>query len=264
MAVARDGEAHSRDAAEVARLLIEVGRRTALRGGNPFRAKAYYRAAESLLALPASLGDVIEAGELQRIPGVGPTIADIIQSIAATGTHPLLEKMRRETPPGLANIMALPGMRPERAGKLYRELGISSLSQLERVARAGELARVKGFGPAFQRKVLHGIDIHKEAAGRRHMHRAAALLQSAAAHLQRIHSGIDIKLAGDLRRGCELVGELSLVATLEIIKAHRLPKGMGTSGFISPTDAMQARHCYGRRVPSVICPCCESEHPSSA
>ena len=67
MAVARDGEAGSRDAAEVARLLIEVGRRTALRDGNPFRAEAYYRAAESLLALPASLGDVIAASELPCI-----------------------------------------------------------------------------------------------------------------------------------------------------------------------------------------------------
>jgi DNA polymerase/3'-5' exonuclease PolX len=65
--------------AEVARLLDELGRRSALRRGNPYRAKAYRRAAESLLALPTPLHEVIEAGELRQIPGVGNAIADIIR-----------------------------------------------------------------------------------------------------------------------------------------------------------------------------------------
>jgi DNA polymerase (family X) len=208
-------------ASEVARLLTEIGRRTALRGGNPFRAKAYLRAAESLLALPAPLDEVISSGELQTIPGVGGAIADIIEKLSTTGTHPSLERMRRETPEGLMDIMALPGMRPERAAKLYDKLGVTSIADLEKVAKEGKLAATKGFGPAFERKVLQAVDIMRAGAGARHMHRAAALLEAAAVHIRRRHIDIkEVHIAGDLRRGCELVRELALVATLNKIEGE--------------------------------------------
>ena len=206
-------------ASQVARLLTEIGRRTALRGGNPFRAKAYQRAAESLLALPAPLDEVIASGELQTIPGVGSAIADIIEKLSTTGTHPALERMRRETPEGLMDIMALPGMRPERAAKLYEKLGVASIADLEKAAKEGKLAKTKGFGPAFERKVLQGLDIVRAGAGARHMHRAAALLEAASDHIRRRHPDIqEVHIAGDLRRGCELIRDLALVATFKHIE----------------------------------------------
>jgi DNA polymerase (family 10) len=126
--------------------------------------------------------------------------------------------MRRETPVGLTDIMALPGMRPERAAKLYEKLGVASLADLEKAAKEGKLATTKGFGPAFERKVLQGLDIMRAGAGARHMHRAAALLEAAAGHLRRKHADIkEVHIAGDLRRGCELTRELALVATLRKI-----------------------------------------------
>jgi DNA polymerase (family X) len=215
-------------ASQVARLLTEIGRRTALRGGNPFRAKAYQRAAESLLALPAPLDEVIASGELQTIPGVGSAIADIIEKLSTTGTHPALERMRRETPEGLMDIMALPGMRPDRAAKLYEKLGIASLADLEKAAKGGKLAATKGFGPAFQRKVLQSFDIRRTAAGARHMHRASALLDSAAAHIRRRDPRVtDVHIAGDLRRGCELIRDLAVVATLKQIEGDPYARKSG-------------------------------------
>jgi len=68
------------DASSVAALLREFGQRSALRGGNPFRAKAYARAADSLLALSIPLEIVIAQDRLQEIPGVGEAIADIIKN----------------------------------------------------------------------------------------------------------------------------------------------------------------------------------------
>jgi Helix-hairpin-helix domain len=69
------------DAAAVAKLLIEFGRRTELGGGNPYRARAYYKAAENLLALTVPLDEVIAQGRLREIPGVGDVIADIIAKL---------------------------------------------------------------------------------------------------------------------------------------------------------------------------------------
>jgi DNA polymerase (family 10) len=86
------------DASEVAALLREFGQRTALRGGNPFRAKSYARAADSLLALTRPLDAIIREDRLREIPGAGDAIAGIIARLHRTGTHPALEDMRKEIP----------------------------------------------------------------------------------------------------------------------------------------------------------------------
>jgi DNA polymerase/3'-5' exonuclease PolX len=75
-------------APEVAVLLREFGQRTALRGGNPYRAKAYTRAAENLLAVTEPLEDLIAEGRLKEIPGVGDAIADIVTKLHKTGDYP--------------------------------------------------------------------------------------------------------------------------------------------------------------------------------
>src|SRR5215218_5085428 len=83
----------SLDVAAVASLLREYAQRSALRGGNPYRSRAYLRAAESLAMMPVPLEQVIREERLREIPGVGAAIADII-----TKLHPVLEAMRKEVP----------------------------------------------------------------------------------------------------------------------------------------------------------------------
>jgi DNA polymerase (family 10) len=217
------------DASSVASLLREFGQRSALRGGNPFRAKAYARAADNLLALSIPLENVIAQDRLQEIPGIGDAIADIIKKLHATGTHPALEKMRKEIPAGVLDMMTIPGLRPDKVIKLYRELGITSLGALEEAAREGRLQRVKGLGAALQTKVLHGLAMRRESAGKRHMHRAAELLKSAEAHLKEATPDvIRVTPAGDFRRGCEMIGDLALVA--EVSKLPGGPKTIRAGG----------------------------------
>src|SRR5258705_12931895 len=111
----------------VAELLREYAQRTALRGGNPYRTKAYSRAADSLAALAVPLDVLIAEGRLTEIPGVGEAIADIITKLHRTDTHPSLEKLRKEIPAGVLQMMTVPGLRPEKVLRLYRDLGITSL-----------------------------------------------------------------------------------------------------------------------------------------
>ena len=94
------------DTTTVAGLLREYGQRTALRGGNPYRAKAYLRAAESLGTLTLPLGQIIREARLRELPGVGGAIADIITKLHKTGTHPALETMRKEFPAGLLDMLS--------------------------------------------------------------------------------------------------------------------------------------------------------------
>src|SRR3712207_4805725 len=94
MAEARNGA----EGAEVARLLVELGHYAEFSGENPYRARAYLKAAQSLGALTIPLAEVIAQGRLREIPGVGPAIAQTILTLFRTGMHPQLERMRAEIP----------------------------------------------------------------------------------------------------------------------------------------------------------------------
>lgn len=117
------------DVRTIVSLLREYAQRTALRGGNPYRAKAYARAADSLAALAVPLDVLIAEDRLTEIPGVGEGIADVIAKLHETGTHPRLEKLRKEIPEGVLEMLAVPGLRPEKALRLYKDLGITSLAE---------------------------------------------------------------------------------------------------------------------------------------
>ncbi|MBR1187423.1 DNA polymerase/3'-5' exonuclease PolX [Bradyrhizobium sp. AUGA SZCCT0160] len=197
----------------VASLLREYARRTAFRGGNPYRAKAYSRAADSLAALAVPLDMLLAEDRLEEIPGVGKAIADIITKLHKTGTHPSLEKLRKEIPAGVLEMLSVPGLRPEKVLRLYKELGISSLAELEAAAKDNRIKKAKGLGAALQAKILQNLAIAKSGEGRLHLHRAAILLAHAKDSLRKARPELKrVTIAGDFRRGCELVDELTIVA----------------------------------------------------
>ena len=92
------------DAQELAKLLVEIGRRALLEGGNPYKAKAYLRAAESLRHLARPLEELIKAGQLQEIAGVGAAIARRIVTLGRQGRDPWLEKLRAKYPATLFEL----------------------------------------------------------------------------------------------------------------------------------------------------------------
>ena len=134
------------DTQTVARLLREYAHRSSFRGGNPYRAKAYLRAADSLAALSQPLERIIAAGTLTEIPGIGDAIADIVTKLHQTGSHPSLEKLRKEVPASVLELFAVPGLRPDKILKLYQELGVTSLAELEAAAKEDRIRKVKGLG----------------------------------------------------------------------------------------------------------------------
>ncbi|MBW5440526.1 DNA polymerase/3'-5' exonuclease PolX [Bradyrhizobium canariense] len=203
----------SLDTRGVASLLREYAQRTALRGGNPYRAKAYSRAADSLATLAVPLDVLIAEDRLTEIPGVGDAIADIITKLHKTGNHPSLEKLRKEIPGGVLELLAVPGLRPEKVLRLYQDLGITSLAELEAAAKDDRIKKAKGLGAALQTKILQNLAIAKSGEGRLHLHRAAALLAHAKESIRKARPELKrVTIAGDFRRGCELVADLAIVA----------------------------------------------------
>src|SRR3954451_9880771 len=225
----------SLDARAVASLLREYAQRTALRGGNPYRAKAYGRAADSLATLSVPLHVLLSEDRLTEIPGVGTAIADIITKLCRTGTHPNLEKLRKEIPQGVLQILAVPGLSPEKVLRLYKDLGITSLAELEAAAKDDRIKKANGLGAALQTKILQNLAIAKSGEGRLHLHRAAALLAHAKDSLRKARPELkQVTIAGDFRRGCELVGNLTIVA--EANDGRRLEAAAGDGLQIRMTD----------------------------
>jgi DNA polymerase (family 10) len=121
--------------------------------------------------------------------------------------------MRAEIPEGVLDLLSIPGLRPEKVIKIYKELGIATLDELEAAAKEDRIKEVKGLGAALQRKILQGLAIRRDSQGARHVHRAEELIANAADSLKRSGFAITrIVPAGDFRRGSELVVNLALVA----------------------------------------------------
>jgi DNA polymerase (family 10) len=200
------------DVAVVAKILQELSQRMELEGGNPYRARAYARAADNLALSPLPLGQLIAEDRLQEVPGIGDALEAVIRKIYATGRHSGLEAMRGNAPEGVLEMLRVPGLKANQIRKLYSDFGINSLAALEEAANTGRLKSLKGYGPAFQAKVLQGIEISRRPHGR-HLHKASAIIQYAINEIARVHpTWINITVAGDFRRGCELISDLSLVA----------------------------------------------------
>src|SRR5207248_6024417 len=199
-------------ASEIASHLREIGLRMELQGGNPYRAKAYRRAADNLALTTVPIDQLIAENRLTEIPGIGDALAAVITGLYETGQHARLDAMREEAPPGVLEMLRIPGLRADRIRKLHTTLGIRSVEELEHAAKTDRLKEAKGFGPAFQAKVLQGIEMSRRPQGR-HLHRAASALDYAASELARTHPGLTmVTPSGEFRRGCELVSTLSLVA----------------------------------------------------
>jgi DNA polymerase (family X) len=149
-------------------------------------------------------------------------------------------------------MLAIPGLSPDKVLKIHKELSISSLAELEAAARDNLIKKTKGLGAALQSKILQNISIARGgAASRLHIHRAQALLENARRALQDAHPELRrITIAGDFRRGCELVSNLALVA--EAPKPDSAPAVLDPAGgmHLHLTSRRHASACDGIRAAS--------------
>jgi DNA polymerase (family 10) len=227
------------DAPAVAKLLVEIGQRLALAGENPYKARSYSRAAQSLMALTVPLGEVVASGRLQELPGVGAALSKTIEDLHRSGTTPSLDRMRTEFPASALELARVPGLAAKKVVELHRKLGIASLAELEAACRDDRVAGAKGLGPALQTKIIQGIELLRRSEGQRLIHHAEAFLEATLSNLARSHPELKrVVAAGDFRRGCELVRDLAIVA--------EAPAG-GETHVLEPNDEVRLWVTEARR-----------------
>jgi DNA polymerase (family 10) len=199
--------------AEIAAMFDKAAELLEIKGENPFRTRAYRRAARVVEGLPKGAASLVEAGQdLSQLPGIGKDLAGKIAAIVTTGKFDLLEALKHELPGELGEISALPGLGPKRVKLLYDELGIRTIEDLRRAATTGHLRDLRGFGAKTVEKLLAAM---AKPLGEKRFKLAVAEAEAEAllSFLRRDLGESHVVVAGSYRRRRDTVGDLDILVT---------------------------------------------------
>ena len=203
----------------------------------------------ALKTLPAPLNELLAAGTLTEVKGIGDSVAELVAEFADTGTAQAYEKLRAATPEGLLNMLRVPNLGPRKINAIRQALGIETLNALEQAGRAGQLAALKGFGTKTQASILKGIEYIRAHEGHCRVDTAHQSAQSLLAAL-RPHAQ-QLAVAGPLRRARETVQQLDFVISTSdaeaataafATRAYRLLVADGSASDAEAATAAFATH----------------------
>ena len=197
---------------EVTRIFNAIADILEIKGDNPFRIRAYRRAAQNIEELTEDVETLIARETLEDLPGIGKDLAAKIREIVKTGTAQEYEKLKGEIPSGLVQLVHIPGVGPKTAKLLFDEKGIDSIEKLEAAAGAGQLRRLPGIKAKTEQNILRGIEMLKRASGRMPLGQALPLAHEIIARLNQVKGVRRIHYAGSLRRMKDTVGDIDILA----------------------------------------------------
>jgi DNA polymerase (family 10) len=200
---------------EIAAALDELGDLSELDGAIIHRIVAYRNAAKSVREAPVSIASLARQGRATELPGIGPTIQEKVLALADDGEIPATVKLRAKFPPGLIEIMHVPGLGPKRARRLFDELGIDSLEALREAAETQRIQTLKGFGPKAEEAIVGALDAAGEGdrTERVVLDQALAVGEELVAALREHPASERVELAGSARRMTDSVKDLDIIAT---------------------------------------------------
>jgi len=194
----------------VARTLDEIAQYIELSDPNPFRARAFEKAARKVETLEADLGDLVKRGELSSVSGIGKATGAIIEEIVNTGQSRYLDELREQYPPGIFDLLRVPALGLKKIGVLFSELGVSDLETLEQAAREGRVAKLKGFGAKTQQKILEGIEVARNRTSKHLLTFGLHAGETLREQLASIDVIEDAEVTGSVRRRLEVIQNVNI------------------------------------------------------
>lgn len=161
------------------------------------RARALGAAVWALRSLDEDPRELVESGKLAEVKGIGPKTAQLVADLLDGIRPKIAEELEAKVPAGLFELRRIKGLGPKKIGALFRELGITSLGELEHACAENRLVHLEGFGEKTQASVLEQIRALQANAHLRRRDQARALVAPLVAR-----GGV---VTGGLRRGFELV-----------------------------------------------------------
>jgi DNA polymerase (family 10) len=202
--------------AEIARLLSDVADLLEISAGNPFKVRAYRNAARTVADHSDPIAELVSGGEfdLTDLPGIGDGIAKEITALVQTGTLPQRQQLAATVPPGLLELLRIPGLGPKRVKLFHEQLQVNSARDLKDALEKGKIAKLPGFGPKLLEKIRDGVsDAGTTTQKRMVLHEAEQYARAIVEYLE-AGGGIDaIDVAGSFRRRKETIGDLDIVVS---------------------------------------------------
>ncbi len=195
---------------DVERLLLEFADLLSILTDDSYKPRSYEKAARSVGGYHADVSELDLKGILQ-IPNVGKSIGEKIVEIQRTGTFADLEALRAQIPPGVRELMSIPGLGPKKAMVLYRELDVSSVPELVAAIEDERVAALKGFGGKTQENILRGLQQLSDSGGRVLVNVALDVAEALLAELSTLKQVRRSAYAGSLRRMRETIGDVDLL-----------------------------------------------------
>ncbi|PIU44717.1 MAG: histidinol-phosphatase [Ignavibacteriales bacterium CG07_land_8_20_14_0_80_59_12] len=198
---------------DVAHLLEEIGTLLELKNENPFKVRAYHNAARIINGLIENLEELVANGQLRSIKGIGEGLAEKITEFVRTGRLPYYEELKKSLPPGLEEMLAIPGLGPKRIKALYDTLDISMIGELEYACHENRLLDLEGFGIKMQENILKGIEQVRRHSEKHLFPTALEAAESLLSEISRLKGVIRSGIGGSLRRRKEVIGDIDILVS---------------------------------------------------
>jgi DNA polymerase (family X) len=227
----------------------QIAASLALKGDNPFRIRAFENAARAIADYPGDLGEAVRSGALAQVEGIGRASLDIAREVAATGRSTFLDELREQVPPGLIEMLRVPGLGVAKVRLIHEALDIDSLADLEEAAADGRLAALPRFGARTAEKIRKGIGALRRASAFRLFHHARGEAESLRRALAALPGVEQVEVAGSVRRCREVIRDIDVVVrhTPDARDAlvHRLGATPGVTEFVGREGAVTLRFDSG-------------------
>jgi DNA polymerase (family 10) len=225
---------------EVAQILFEIGEFLEL-GEIPFKPAAYQQAA---IAIDNMENDILDLYKkegkkgLETIPGVGKSIAESIEEFLKTGKIKYLKELKKSSPIDLEHLTKVEGLGVKRIKRLWKELGVRNLKDLEKALDDHKIAPLFGFGEKMEENILESIQFLKQGRGRFLLREVIPEVERIIEKFKKIKGVVNLSVAGSTRRRKETVGDVDfLVAIKDTTDKYLVEKIMNT--FVSMDDVVK-------------------------
>ena len=198
---------------EVAELLRNIAQLLEIKGELVFKIRAYEKAALAIDNLDEDIEEVWKQGKLDDIPGVGEALTKKIGEFLENGKLEYYEKLKKEVPVNMEELGRVPGLGPKTIMKLYKQLGVKNLKDLEKAARQKKIENIEGLGPTVEENILKSVEFAKTSGKRFLLGTALDIAEEVKDRLKKLNFVNKVEVAGSLRRRKETIGDIDILAT---------------------------------------------------
>ncbi len=199
---------------EIARIFNDIADLLEIKGENPFRIRAYRRAAQNIEGLSKDVSEISKE-ELMTIPGIGQDLAGKVEEYVKSGRLQFYEDLKKEVPEGLSTLLSVPSLGPKTAKLLYEKLNIRDIETLEKFAKEHKLIGLPGIKEKTEENILKGIEMLKRGLERQPLGKVLPIANEILEHLRKKAPVKKLSVAGSIRRWKETIKDIDILATSE-------------------------------------------------